>query len=158
MLTRDELISEIQSKFTPSCPNGMLLGWDRNRFYDLISSLFVGYKVINQTDFNYSYCNSFDIEIGRSPIGQIYVLTIKISFIVDAYTVHVTEYSRDRNRAKLVQGEEVPETKHKIEKIKRLMEQKGFQEINDEFNDIVSGVELELAEEATIGKCLFDDF
>lgn len=61
MMTKDEIILEIQRKFKNACPSGILLEWDRNRFYDLLLPLFVGYKVKNQTDFNYSYCNSFDI-------------------------------------------------------------------------------------------------
>jgi hypothetical protein len=86
MMTRDKLVLEIQRKFKNSCPSGILLGWDKNRFYDLLLPLFVGYKVKNQTDFNYSYCNSFDIEMhSRRPSGRFCRVTLHIRFIVDTY-------------------------------------------------------------------------
>jgi len=158
-MKRDELISEIQRRFKSSCPNGVLLKWDRNRFYDSLLQLFVGYKVKNQTDFNYSYCNSFDVEMNaRGASGQFYKLTLKISFIVDAYTLHLTEYSNDKKRGKVISSEGITEVLFIIKKIKQFMEQKGFQEIYDDMNVVVPNVELELAKTATIGKCLFDDF
>lgn len=158
MMTRDELISEIQKKFKNSCPSGMVLGWDRNRFYNLLV-LFIGYNVKNQTDYNYSYCNSFDIEMhSRGRSDQFYKVTLKISFIVDAYAVHLTVYSKNKKRGKVIPCERVPEAQLVIEKIKHFMGKNGLQEIDDDFNIIVPNVELELAEIATIGKCLFDDF
>jgi hypothetical protein len=158
-MTGDALISEIQRKFRHSCPSSMVLGWDRNRFYDLLLSLFVGYKVKNQTDFNYSYCNSFDIEMHlKRPSGRFCRVTLQISFIVDAYIVYHTAHSKGKKRGKGIPSERISEAQLHIEKIKQFMEQKGFQEIVDEFDIIVPDVELELAEIATIGKCLFDDF
>lgn len=158
-MTRDEIVSEIQRKFRNSCPSGMLLGWDKNRFYDLLLSLFVEYNVQNQTDFNYSYCNSFDIEMRtRRPSGQLCKVTLKISFIVDAYIVYHTALSKGKKRKKVIPCERISEAQLHIEKIKQFMEQKGFQEImDDEYDIIVPSVELELAEIATIGRCLFDD-
>lgn len=159
MMTRDELISEIQRKFKNSSPSGMVLGWDRNRFYDLLLPLFVGYNIKNQTDFNYSYCNSFDIEMHtRRSFGRFCRVTLQISFIVDAYIVYHTAHSKGKKRGKGIPSERISEAQLHIEKIKQFMKQKGFQEINDEFDTIVPNVELELAEIATIGKCLFDDF
>jgi hypothetical protein len=159
MMTTDEIISEIQRKFKSSCPSGILLRWDRNRFYDSLVPLLAGYKVKNQTDYNYSYCNTFDIElntIGSS--GQRYKITLKTSFIVDGYAIHLTEYSNNRKQGKVIPVESVHEALFVIEKIKAFIEQRGFQKIDNEFNTAVPGVDLELAEIATIGKCLFDDF
>ena len=158
MLTKDNLISEIKEKFRTSCPNGMLLQWDRNRFYSSFSSLFIEYNIKNQTDFNYSYCNSFDIEmLSRGDAGEFYRIALKISFIVDAYTVYLIQYSKNKKKGKVICEKNI-EAQLCIEKIKHFMEKKGFQEINDEFDIVVPDVKLELAEIATVGKCLFDDF
>lgn len=107
----------------------------------------------------YSYCNSFDIEmLSRKHSGHLCKVTLKISFIVDAYLVYHTAHSKAKKSDKESSSTRFSEAQLHIGKIKQFMEQKGFQEIDDEFDTIVPDVELELAEIATIGKCLFDDF
>ncbi len=153
------LIIDIQKKFSNGCPNALLLGWDRNRFFQIFLSLFVGFKVINETDFNYSYCNSYEIELGKNVCDEIFILTLKVSFIVDAYTIHVTKYSSNRRTGVVIPYEECLEYVDEIGKAKTFLEGKEFIEIQDNEMDIfLENIDLELAEKATVGKCLFDDF
>lgn len=153
------LIGDIQRKFSNGCPNGFLLEWDANRFFQDLLSLFLGFKVTNDTDFNYSYCNSFDIELGKNNEGKIFVLTLKISFIIDAYTVHITRYSSNQRAGNVISIEGCLEYSGAVEKVRSFMEAQGFIEVqDDDMAHFVENVELELAERATVGKCLFDDF
>lgn len=159
MIITSMLIRDIQRKFSNGCPNGYLLGWDVNRFFKPLLSLFAGFRVINETDFNYSYCNSYDIELGIGEDEKIYFLTLKASFIADIYTVHVTGYSKNKRRGKVVDVMKFPEYEKQIERARSFMNGQGFMEILDEDMElVVESVDLELAEHATLGKCLFDDF
>ena len=153
------LVENIQRKFSNGCPNGFLLGWDVNRFFKSLLSLFVGFKVINDTDFNYSYCNSYDIELGTGEDGKMFILTLKASFIADTYTIHVTKYSKNKRSGKVIHIEEYREYAGEVVKARSFMEEQGFIEIlDDDMELFVENVDLELAERATVGKCLFDDF
>lgn len=153
------LLEDIQKKFSNGCPNGFLLGWDVNRFFQSIQSLFAGFKVTNDTSFDYSYCNSYVIELGKNADEEIFVLTLKISFIIDAYTLHLTRYSSNKRTGKVISFESFSEYSMVVEKVKCFMEEQGFIEIqHNDMECLVNNVELELSEQATLGKCLFDDF
>jgi len=159
MVTLYNLISDIQNKFSEGCPNGFLLEWDVNRFFHALLSLFDGYKVINDTDFNYSYCNSYDVELGEDENNDVFILTLKASFISDAYTIHITRYSSDRRNGVVIPYENCLEYESEIAKVKGFIENEGFVEVqSNEMDVVVENVELELAGPATVGKCLFDDF
>jgi len=159
MMALNTLIIDIQKKFSDGCPNGFLLGWDINRFFQSLISLFVGFKVINDTDFNYSYCNSYEIELGENESDEIFILTLKVSFIVDAFVLHVTRYSSNRRSGKVIHFDECSEYAGEIKKAKIFLVGKGFVEMqNDDMESVVDGVHLELAEIPTVGKCLFEDF
>lgn len=157
MTLLNTLVADIQKMFFDGCPNGFLLKWDVNRFFQSLVSLFAGFKVINETDFNYSYCNSYEIELAEN--GEIFILTLKASFIADAYTVHLTKYSSNRRRGIVVPYEEYPEYAEEIKKSKAFFKENNFVEVeNDEIDSFVENIDLELADRATVGKCLFDDF
>lgn len=158
MIELNSIIEEIQRKYSDSYPNGLLAGWDMNRFFQTLVLIFSGCKLSNQTDFNYSYCNSYDVVLGKSTDGSSFILTIKASYIYDAFSLHVTQYVSRRG------GEVVPlqncnEFIDKVELARDFFVDKGFREIQpDEMDVEIDGVDLELAEVATVGKCLFDDF
>src|SRR5688500_18859647 len=90
------LIQEVRNAFQFGPPNGLELNWDASRFFSSLESLCSSCKVLNSTDFNYSYCNTFDIEPENMGVDCRYVLTAKFSFVAPAYSVHVTKYSLDK--------------------------------------------------------------
>ncbi len=155
------LVTEIKKKFNSEfTPNGILLNWDRNRFYSDLQLLISEHEILNQTDFNYSFCNSFDIKINaKKNHGEIYKLTLKISFILDFFSTHLTRYVSYGRMGKVVSIDSVSEAKLICDKLKSYLSEMGFEELSVDAVDVeVPGVQLELAQKATIGKCLFDDF
>lgn len=159
MKSLHELVMKVRNVFGESPPNGILLGWDEDRFYASLSMLCRDCRVVNETDFNYSYCNSFQLEPNHSVRDHDYVLTFKTSFVADAFSVHVTRYTKDRKQGKVVGENECPELLPALETVRRFAEESGFQEVDGLAQDIViEGVSLELGDPATLGKCLFDDF
>ena len=159
MKSTDQLVLEVRKIFGESCPDGNLLAWDENRFLPSLTKLCTDCKVVNSTDFNYSYCNSFEIESNVNLPEHVYILTFKTSFILEAYSLHVTRYSMDRKRGKVVAEDECVELTPIIGIVKQFAEKEGLQEIGDTDHDVViDGISLELSDVATLGKCLFDDF
>ena len=159
MNTINSMILQVQEAFKNGCPNGIILAWDRDRLFHDLEQVCRGFKVTNYTDFNYSYCNTFDIE----PIGDssdyIYVVTFKVSFVCDAYSVHVTKYSKDRRRGEVVSENECASLVPILAVVRGFAEDRGFCEITGQDHDIViEGIDLELSDVATLGKCIFDDF
>jgi len=155
----DRLIADIEKAFSEGPPNGFLLGWQRDRFFPSLQSSFRDCAVTNDTDYNYSYCNSFEIEPDPSGKEGNLVITLKMSHVADVYSVHVTKYSRDKRRGNVVPCGVDPIVSELCERVHQFAADKGFQEIDERLTDMkIPGVDLELAEEATVGKCLFDDF
>lgn len=153
-----QIVSKIREAFSQGVPNGFLLDWDRERFYSSLVREFKGCRVINDTDFNYSFCNTYELD-GLGSSKEDYVITIKISFVADAYTVYVTKYWDSRRKGKVVPDELVPEIGCSVSDVKIFFKKMGFEEVDGEMMDVeIPDVQLELAETATIGKCLFDDF
>ncbi|MCW8127426.1 hypothetical protein [Microbulbifer halophilus] len=158
MVELDLVVENIRRKFSKGCPSGIMIGWDVSRFFSALKSVFKGYTVLNQTDFNYSYCNTYDVNLGNNASGHYFVLTIKVSYIYDAFTMHITRYI-SRRSGEVVTFDQCNEYKELVEKVRSFLADKAFREIqSDEMDVEVEGVELELAEVPTVGKCLFDDF
>lgn len=158
MVDLEAIIREAQVRYSKGCPNGILLRWETDRFYQDLVEIFSDYKVSNETDFNYSYCNSYDVFLGKDEKSRSWILTIKASFICDAFTLHITRYKNPRG------GDVVPihqcgEFASAVVKVRNFFNDKGFREIDTFEMDVeIEGVNLELAKVATVGKCLFDDF
>lgn len=158
MVELASIIEEIQRSYSESYPNGLLEGWDTKRFSQILELIFSDCKFSNQTDFNYSNCNSYDVELGESEDDGYLVLTIKISYICDAFSLHVIRYI-NRKCGGVIPLHNCNEYLDKMVATRNVFLGKGFREIKPDEMDIeVEGVELELAEVATVGKCLFDDF
>ena len=116
-------------------------------------------KVVNNTDFNYSCCNSFDFEPPTKAQEDRYLLTAKFSFVSAAYSIHVTKYSQNKREGCVVAETDNVATFLLSKLIREFAGEQGFQEIDGTMHDLViDGVFLELSEVATLGKCLFDDF
>ncbi len=159
MITQNEIIQQVQSLYKNGIPNGILLGWDTARFHNQLTSLFERLIILNETDFNYSFCNSYTIELGKDSGDNVYILTLKASFIVNAYTIHVTKYSSNKRVGKVIQEDHLLQYTKYIERARSFFENQGFIEItSDDMDCAVNDVTLELAEKPTLGKCLFDDF
>ena len=157
--TINNLVAAVQEMFRDSCPNGSKLGWDRNRFFYCLVNLCTDCKVMNCTDFNYSYCNSFEIEPNIGWQEHSYVLTFKISFVSDVYSLHVTKYSKDRKTGKVVEESECAALIPTIAVVRQFAANSEFLEMQVKDHDvIVAEVLLELSDIATLGKCLFDDY
>ncbi len=159
MKSTDQLVQEVRKQFGESCPNGTLLAWNENRFFPSLTKLCAECKVNNCTDFNYSYCNSFEIEPSVTLKEHVYIVTFKTSFVLDVYSLHVTRYSKDRRHGKVVREQECADLMPIMETIRQFAEREGFQELRSTDHDvIIDGISLELSDVATLGKCLFDDF
>lgn len=135
------------------------MGWDEDRFMESVKRICRDSKVVNNTDFNYSYCNCFDIESNLNHDEHDFVVTFKTSLVADAYSLHVTRYSKNRRSGKVVQEDECDELLSVVANLREFAHQQGLREISCAEHDIVvAGVSLELSDVATLGKCLFDDF
>ena len=159
MSTIAMLVEDVRRAFRFGIPNGLKLNWNADRFFPQIKRICEKCHVVNGTDFNYSYCNSFDVEPTEMEGGNRYVLNVKFSFIAPAYSIHTTKYSRDKKLGRVVQESERPAILSLAHSVRDFAKQAGFQEVDGRSHDIVvDGVQLELSEVATLGKCLFDDF
>lgn len=150
-----EILEVINQKFGSGIPNGFLLGWDADRFLiDFKSIIGNDFKLINQTDFSYSYCNSYDILIDRT-----LVLTIQISFIVDLYSIHLTKYSTDRKQGKVIPLSPSITNNQRIKKLIKFLENNKFEEISDiQYSFEVEDLSLELADKPIIANFIFEDY
>ena len=158
LIELSSVIEKIHLKYSDSYPNGIQAGWDMNRFFKALILIFSGYKLTNQTDFNYSFCNSYDVVLDKNTDGSSSMLTIKVSYICDVFSLHMTRHG-NRRKTQFVPLNSCNEFKNKAELARAFLIDKGFREIQPEEMDVeIDGIELELAEIATVGKCLFDDF
>lgn len=159
MTLLDDWISTVKSKFGDGCPNGFLLEWDANRFYSSIIEICRKCKVINQTDFNYAYCNTYVIRPGTKTGNFIYELTLNISFIVDAFSFHWTRYTPNLKKGGVISTNEIEVEYDPTDSLIEFLEKNQYQEVQPDWFDLnIDDVQLELAEEATLGKCLFHDY
>lgn len=160
MIIKDSLIKEIHSTFNNGIPNGMLLGWDEERFYTELLNLSQNGKIVNATDFNYSFCNTyyFYYPPERSKVNE--KATLQISFISNVFQIYWGKYLKHSSIERRIQEPEYAESKDWEKNVKAFMKQRGFEEFLDElYNLPIDGIELELSEkdEVTIGKCLFEE-
>ncbi len=153
-----DLISVLQASFASGLPNGWQLGWDRERFGADLKRIAGDRRVINVTSFDYSRCNSYEIEC--SNVGNQLVLTVRISFVRDLFILHWTQYSPNRRSGQVVQ--EIPDACAEIEgSVAEFLHCENFRRVPDDlYEQHVPNVELELSEpgDVTVGKCLFDDY
>ena len=159
MLELAHLITAIGERFRNSPPNGLLLGWREDRYFDEVRGCCPGCTVVNETSFDYSRCNTFQIRPQSLTDQWIYELSVNISFVAAAYTIHWTKYSPDARRGRVVDTADVEVAQNPAAAVRRMLKMEGFTEIPGEWlESLVAGVDLELAESATLGKCLFNDY
>lgn len=149
----------IQVFFSNDKSDGISLSWDRRRFFDNFEKSLAPYEVINNTDFNYSYCNSFDLRVPETIIEGSYIITLKLSFVVNAFVLFVTWYSPDFRRGRVVSVDDLPQLSKLYEKVRHFAVANGFDEVPDSWLEIpIENVQLQLASVPNLDNCLFDDF
>ncbi len=157
----EQVVEMVRRRFELGYPNGFLLGWNRARYQRELERATRPWSVTNCTDFNYSFCNTFHIDRcdnrrDLSPVQKTIVL--RMSFIVDAYSLHVIRRTR-AGSCGTVPTSKWCELMPIINRIRSFAEENGFWEIDDRrYAIVVEGVSLELARVPTLGKCLFDDY
>lgn len=158
-MTLNNLLKVVRDQFQDGPPNGWLLGWDEMRYFKLISSAAEPHVTINQTSFDYGFCNWFDVHIEPGGDERCWLLTIKLSFIAPTYCMFWTQYEGPTHGTVIATA---PDGYQPIEdKVRALVHNKGFFELPDEWYDKqVEGVFLELSESGnvTLSKCLFTDY
>ncbi len=154
-------IAEIRRQFQTAPPSGWELHWDADRFYDDLKEILGGnYKLCNCTNFDYSFCNSYELTVENKNGNEKWILAIKVSFIVDAYSLHWTYYPRNK-QAYVLMDQKDAQLQNIEDKIVSFLGSKGFSDVSHKvYNMKLEDVSLELSDpdEVTVGKCLFDDF
>lgn len=151
-------VAEVESVFSTAPPNGWLLHWDRSRHFGDFSMLVAPLAAVNQTSFDYQFCNWFDVELPRTDGGTC-VLTVMLSYVVPAASMHWTEYAPSRRQGAVV---EVPSCDGSVDlqrRVERWVTDLGFVLLPVDEQAVVVGVtSLDLCEgDATLGRCLFVD-
>jgi hypothetical protein len=156
----DDWAAVTRRAFANGIPNGWTLGWDRTRFEKEIVGLAKPWKCFNSTSFDYARCNKYEIEFKERP-DSYYVLTILVSFVVNAYVAFWTHYT-EGGRSGVVDRRPKNQTRAAVEDaIISILENRSFKEMPDDiYRAKIEGIPLELSEpgDVTIGKCCFEDF
>jgi hypothetical protein len=154
----DELIETIRRQFINGPPNGWELGWDDTRFCQEISDICSPLPVVNNTTFDYAFCNWYDIDCGAKWGCDRVELTVKVSVIAPVCSMHWT----CRTGTCFSVASKMPEGKeNKQSAIAAMLRRQGIYELEVGVDElIVPDVALELSEtrNVTVGKCLFSDF
>jgi hypothetical protein len=153
----DRLKALVVTTFENGPPNGWRLGWDENRFYDVVSTAAQPADCVNHTSFDYSFCNTLVVTpIARSDLTL--TLTVRVSFVAPFYSTHWTRYRPKDAQVVSAVPSEVAEI---ADRIRKALCRLGFTEMPLEWHDeTVQGVVLELsgATNVTLSKCLFEDY
>lgn len=160
-LSLDELKATIRDRFSPAPPNGWEIGWDDGRMFGAVANAASPCTCINYTSFDYEFCNHFRIECGTTPRGTSLVLTVRISYVLDVYSIHWIEYAQGGRIGRVSRSISDEAPKHLEEQVRTAIELAGFYRLPDEWLDEpIPGIALELAgpEGATVSKCLFQDY
>jgi hypothetical protein len=153
-----ELTKAVQDSFKSGVPNGIALGWDRGRLFCKFKKRFSNFTVFNDTDFNYSFCNRFEIELLNEGKTS-YTVTARFSFIAPVYSVHATQYCSSKSIGHVISESEDSTVLLLTREVCEFAKSEGFVRFKSEMSSIiVEGVTLELSEYATLGKCLFEDY
>lgn len=156
-MNRQEITAAVKARFRKKIPNGYTLGWDEARHYASFTKAVLPYELSNQTTFDYSFCNTFAVDIAGERGNHHWRLTIQLSFILPVYCVYWNEYQSTGQQF----ASASPEDRQALEqRARKTAESLGFTEFPSEWHDDpVEGVSLELAdaENVTLYKCLFLD-
>ncbi len=150
----------VANRFRSGPPNGWLEGWEVNRFHAELLELSGKLTLANHTSFDYAFCNLYEVEVPGSTSDVLWVLTIRISFIVDAFSLHWTRYECD-GRQGAVRTPTISTCRTIEAEVRRFLQNRAFIEPSvADCDSRVTGVELELSDPdmVTLGKCLFQDY
>lgn len=160
MRTENDWIQAIRAAHANGLPNGWLLGWDPVRHFAGFTEVVKPHTPSNLTGFDYAFCNHFSVGLGAVQEGSS-LLTVWLSFIAPAASMHWTEYEPGMKTGRVVSENADSEAERVAGRVERWIEEIGFELIPDSVQETkVSGIELELSDAAdvTVGKCLFLDF
>ncbi len=157
----NSIINNIRDAFKNGVPNGSLQGWDFERFWqELINLTEIG-EIVNATDFNYGFCNTYFYYHPSKKTKNYEMATFEISFVSNVFQIYWTKYSDSGKIGNVIESPENHESKEWEKKVREFIKQKGFEECTTEFYNLpIDGVELELSgkDHVTLGKCLFIDY
>jgi len=155
----EEWLRVVRQAFEAKPPDGRELGWDEARMMTTIGEIASPLHINNWTAFDYAFCNRYEIKVPGEAKKEYLSCSVRLSFIVPAYTIHWTSYWRNGKSGKVV---DTPEPLRGLEtRIRQHLEKQGFIELPEDWQDIVVlGISLELAgaRNVTLGKCLFEDY
>ena len=149
-----ELIDKVKEAFANGVPPGYLLNWEEDRFFSEISQIVTPMRVVNETDFNYAFCNRYSIY----DTNREYYFGLWISFIADVYSL--SQFKRISN----TQVSEVGKSEscclsEKKDEIKQFLTNKNFIAFPESWDKVVvPGIKLELSDVVTLDRCLFEDY
>lgn len=153
-------IEATRKAFERGVPNGWLLGWDRSRFGEELAVYSRPWPCFNATSFDYARCNRYEIECRGDEGGRFAVLSVLVSFVVDAYVMYWTVH--EEGRARVCQAPQEPWVPSGIVgSMKGFLESSGFQEMSGATYAMpMDNIALELSDpdDVTLGKCCFEDF
>jgi hypothetical protein len=150
---------EVQRRFKSGIPNGWLLGWNPLRFHKELAVLLKEGEFENVTSFDYDFCNTYNFRLAAA-LREYEMLTLQISFIVDAYSLH---WARYRDGGRLGEFIRRPESRSSLTlevDVRAFLEKRGIRECDDEcYNTKMVGIRTELGgSDPILGKCLFADY
>jgi hypothetical protein len=157
----DSILANVNEAFKNGVPNGSLLGWDYERFWQNLIKLTEIGEVLNVTDFNYGFCNTYFYYYPSKKIKCYEMATFEISFVSDVFQIYWTKYSDYGKSGNVIESPENDESKEWEKRVRNFIQQKGFEEcLTEWYNLPIEGVELELSgkDQVTLGKCLFVDY
>ncbi|MEL6340959.1 MAG: hypothetical protein AAFQ65_13700 [Myxococcota bacterium] len=153
--------AEVYDAFKDGAPNGWLIGWDRDRLLNEVRDIArLADGCINATSFDYARCNRFELRIGAED-RQHWVLTVRVSFVIDAYSLHWTEYGPGDKSGRVVDGLDNKRTGTLENETRSILAGRGFAELPATWSALpMTGIALELSdpEDVTLGKCVFEDY
>ena len=155
-----DLEAVVRSRFADGPPNGWLERWDVDRFSEELKALARPDRLSNLTSFDDAFGNTYKVAIEPGRTGSTLSLTIKISFIADAFCLYWQSTGRNGTPRRLAPGEPDGAGRPLEERIRAFFARRAFVEVSAaEFGRPIEVVATELGESdrVTLGQCLFDD-
>jgi hypothetical protein len=158
-----EWIRTIQGKRSSQALSQAKPSWDVSRFAESLKKYSKPYSITNYSTFDYSACNNYEVNVPITDSHDKYprlILSVRISFIIDAFCLHWTRYESNQ-RAQVLSETPKDDATFVEEKVRSFLISQGFMEVPDEWMDVhIPNVHLELSRdsEVTLSKCLFDDY
>jgi hypothetical protein len=121
----ESITMDIEEAFKNGVPNGNLLKWDYLRYWqELVNLTRIG-KIVNISDFNYSFCNTYFYYYPSDNEENYEMATFQISFISNVFQIYWTKYTKHGKTGKVVESPENSISKKWEQKVREFIKQKG---------------------------------